>query len=166
MKREVHNIAPVYDKYSKVLILGSFPSVRSREQEFFYAHPQNRFWKVIAALCCCDTPTNIPDKKKLLLENGIALWDVIESCEIKGSSDTSITNVKVNNIRHILDSCDIRAIFCNGGKSFELYNKYLYDETMIKAAKLPSTSPANAVCRLEKLINEWGIIKEYILTDS
>ena len=123
MKTVKHEIPPVYDKNSKILILGSFPSVKSRENQFFYHHPQNRFWKVLSGVVGCDTPVTIDDKKEFLLNNNIAVWDVIASCEIEGSSDSSIKNVVVNDLNKIIDTCDIKQIFCNGGKSFDLYKK-------------------------------------------
>ena len=149
METVKHEIPPVYDKNSKILILGSFPSVKSRENQFFYHHPQ-------------DIPVTIDDKKEFLLNNNIAVWDVIASCEIEGSSDSSIKNVVVNDLNKIIDTCDIKQIFCNGGKSFELYKKYCEKNTNLKAIKLPSTSPANARFSLEKLINEWQIIKNFL----
>ena len=124
METVKHEIPPVYDKNSKILILGSFPSVKSRENQFFYYHPQNRFWKVLSGVVGCDIPVTIDDKKEFLLNNNIAVWDVIASCEIEGSSDSSIKNVVVNDLNKIIDTCDIKQIFCNGGKSFELYKKY------------------------------------------
>ena len=124
METVKHEIPPVYDKNSKILILGSFPSVKSRENQFFYHHPQNRFWKVLSGVVGCDIPVTIDDKKEFLLNNNIAVWDVIASCEIEGSSDSSIKNVVVNDLNKIIDTCDIKQIFCNGGKSFELYKKY------------------------------------------
>ena len=123
METVKHEIPPVYDKNSKILILGSFPSVKSRENQFFYHHPQNRFWKVLSGVVGCDIPVTIDDKKEFLLNNNIAVWDVIASCEIEGSSDSSIKNVVVNDLNKIIDTCDIKQIFCNGGKSFELYKK-------------------------------------------
>jgi hypoxanthine-DNA glycosylase len=159
---QTHNIPPVYDKDSRVLILGSFPSVKSRETEFFYGHPQNRFWRLCAMLFDEETPKTVADKKALLLTHHIALWDVIESCEIQGSSDTSISAVKANDINLILKAADIRAIFCNGAKSYELYNKHIRQLTQRQAVKLPSTSPANAACSLDRLYESWEVIKEYI----
>ena len=123
METVKHEIPPVYDKNSKILILGSFPSVKSRENQFFYHHPQNRFWKVLSGVVGCDIPVTIDDKKEFLLNNNIAVWDVIASCEIEGSSDSSIKNVVVNDLNKIIYTCDIKQIFCNGGKSFELYKK-------------------------------------------
>ena len=162
METVKHEIPPVYDKNSKILILGSFPSVKSRENQFFYHHPQNRFWKVLSGVVGCDIPVTIDDKKEFLLNNNIAVWDVIASCEIEGSSDSSIKNVVVNDLNKIIDTCDIKQIFCNGGKTVELYKKYCEKNTNLKAIKLPSTSPENARFSLEKLINEWQIIKNFL----
>lgn len=150
-----HNIQPVYDENSKILILGSFPSVKSRESKFFYGHPQNRFWKLMAALMNSEVPDTVDEKKKFLLDNHIAVWDVIESCEIVGSSDSSIKNVVPNNIEIILEKADIRMIICNGNKSFQLYRKYLEDRTKRSAVCMPSTSPANASYQMERLIESW-----------
>lgn len=161
MDRVEHTIDPVYDKYSRILILGSFPSVKSREGRFFYHHPQNRFWKVLAAITREPVPESIEQKKKFLLEHGIAVWDVIESCEIKGSSDSSITNVKSNHLSRILEEAPIEQIYVNGGKAYELYQKYCIAETGREVVKLPSTSPANAAKSLEMLIKEWEVISPY-----
>lgn len=150
-----HGIEPVFDTGSNILILGSFPSVRSREQGFFYGHPRNRFWKVIAAATGSEVPETIEEKKRLLLEKHIAVWDVIARCDIHGSSDASIKNVEPNDIGLILNTARIRGIFCNGTKSFELYEKYIEPYINIKAVKLPSTSPANAAWNLERLTAKW-----------
>lgn len=151
----VHNIKPVYDENSRILILGSFPSVKSREQQFFYGHKQNRFWKVLAAVMEDVLPETIEEKKAFLLRNHIAVWDVIESCTITGSSDSSIRDVVVNDLSCILQSVDISHIYANGGKSYELYLKYTYPVTKREIIKLPSTSPANAGYSLERLVQEW-----------
>lgn len=156
-----HNIQPLYDNNSKILILGSFPSVKSRETMFFYHHSQNRFWKIMSELFN-DSFDTIDNKKKNLLKYNIALWDVIESCEIKGSSDSTITNVKINNINSIINKSKIKTVFTNGKKSYELYNKYCLKETKIEAIPLPSTSPANAKYSLKQLIKEWNVIKVYL----
>ena len=156
----VHPIAPVFDKDSKVLILGSFPSVRSREEGFFYGHPQNRFWKVTSQIFGEELPVTINEKKAFLIRNHIALWDVIGSCEIDGSSDSSIRDVTVNDLSVILDVADIRAIFLNGKKAEQYYLKYLFPVLKRDAVCLPSTSPANAAWNLEKLITVWGAISE------
>ena len=154
-ERVVHPIAPVYNTESEVLILGSFPSVKSRETEFFYGHRQNRFWRVIAAICGEDVPEGIEEKKALLLRNNIALWDVIASCEITGSADSSIKNAVPNNIMKIINESRIERIYTNGKKADELYKKYLESETGIEAICLPSTSPANAAWSFERLMQEW-----------
>ncbi|MBQ4528709.1 MAG: DNA-deoxyinosine glycosylase [Clostridia bacterium] len=155
----VHPFPPLYDKNSKILILGSFPSVKSREQMFFYGHPQNRFWKVISSVFECKEPETIEEKKKLLYENGIALWDVIASCEIIGSSDSSIKNVEVNDISKILKEANIMEIFVNGKTAEKYYKRYTQAQTGRNAICLPSTSPANAGYSLAKLIEKWEIIK-------
>lgn len=150
-----HTFAPVYNHESKILILGSFPSVKSRENNFYYGHPQNRFWKVLAALLGTEVPKDIEEKKKLLLDNHIALWDVIASCSIKGSSDTSIKEVIVNDFSEILNNSSIEKIFVNGGKAYELYHRYAESQTGMKAVKLPSTSPANAAWSFDRLCAAW-----------
>ena len=160
--RQEHTIGSLFDEKSKVLILGSFPSVKSREQGFFYGHPQNRFWKVLSAILCEQLPKTIDEKRIMLIKNNIALWDVIASCDILGSSDSSIKNVIPNDISIILDTADIKAIFTNGKTSFNLYNKYILPNTNINPIYLPSTSPANAAFSVERLIDEWKIIKEYL----
>ena len=143
-----------------MLILGSFPSVKSRESQFFYGHPQNRFWKVIAALTDEKVPLTVEEKRALLEKYHIAVWDVIQSCDIEGSSDSSIKNVVVNDINRILNTADIRQIYCNGTKSYQLYKKYCEKLTGRTAIKLPSTSPANAASKLEKLIDAWQCVGE------
>ena len=159
-QRILHPFGPLFGPNSRVLILGSFPSVKSREQNFFYGHPQNRFWKVIAALYGRDVPATIPEKKELILGNGLALWDSIASCVITGSSDASIREVRPNDLRIILDTSPIERIWCNGRKSFEMYEKYILPGLGREAGCLPSTSPANAQWSLEKLIAAWAVIKE------
>ena len=150
-----HPFPPLFDKNSKILILGSFPSVKSREQNFFYGHPQNRFWKVISAVLEAKTPATIPEKREFLLSHGIALWDVIASCEITGSSDSSIKNAKANDILPILESANIRKIFVNGKTAEKYYNKYTRDAVGRDAVCLPSTSPANAAWSIERLTEAW-----------
>lgn len=155
----IHPIAPVYNSKSKILILGSFPSVKSREYEFFYGHPQNRFWRVTAEIFGCNVPKSIEEKRSFLLENCIAVWDVISSCEIIGSSDSSIKDVTPNDISKILAVSPIERIFTNGKKAYELYNKHIYPQIGIKAHCLPSTSPANAAWSFDRLLKEWEKIK-------
>ena len=150
-----HPIKPVYDKNSRILILGSFPSVKSREANFFYGHPQNRFWKVLAAVFKTEVPGTVEEKRAFLLVHGVAVWDVIKSCDIVGSSDSSIKNVVANDLREILDAADIRQIFVNGKTAEQYYKKYIEKEIGRKAICLPSTSPANAAWNVEKLVTEW-----------
>ena len=154
----VHGIDPVYDQNSEILILGSFPSVKSRKACFFYGHPRNRFWPVLAALRREPLPASTKEKRNFLLRNHIAVWDVIESCDIEGSSDSSIRNAVPNNLNLILKTASIRQIYTNGGVSAKLYDKYCLPFTKIPAVKLPSTSPANAAASLEKLTGAWSCI--------
>lgn len=162
MSRENHGIQPVFNQTSKILILGSFPSVKSRESHFFYGHPQNRFWKVLAGVLTEPVPETISEKKDFLLKNHIAVWDVIESCDITGSSDSSIKNVVPNNLKQILDCAPISQIITNGNVSTKLYEKYCLKETGRGALKLPSTSPANAAFSLERLIENWSCIRQFL----
>ena len=129
MNRIEHPFPPLYNQDSRVLILGSFPSVKSREQMFFYGHPQNRFWRVIAAILDEEVPATIDEKKALILNHRLALWDSIASCQIKGSSDASIQNVKANDISMILNKCNIEGIYCNGRKSHEMYCRYIQPDS-------------------------------------
>lgn len=153
-----HPIPPLYNENSKILILGSFPSVKSREHRFFYGHPQNRFWRVVSAVMEKETPKTVEEKKSFLLESGIALWDVIASCDITGSSDSSIKNVVPNNLSQIFDEADIKQIFVNGKTAEKYYNKYIRSAVQRQAVCLPSTSPANARCTVDELIEKWKII--------
>lgn len=159
MTHVIHEIPPVYNKNSEILILGSFPSVKSREGQFFYHHKQNRFWKVLSAVVNDVLPETIDEKKEFLLRNHIAVWDVIASCDIEGSSDSSIKNAVPNNFSDILKAAPIRQIYTNGGTAYKLYHKYCEKMTGIKAVKLPSTSPANASYSLDSLIGEWNVIE-------
>ena len=154
----LHPIPPTYDQNSRILILGSFPSVKSREMMYFYGHPQNRFWKVLAALFHEEVPMTVPERHAFLLRQRIAVWDSIGSCSITGSSDSSIRDVVPNDLTPILTSAPIEAIYCNGRKSWEMYHRYIEPDTGIEAVCLPSTSPANAACRLEDLILSWKVI--------
>lgn len=153
-----HPIQPVYDKSSRILILGSFPSVKSRENMFFYGHPQNRFWKVLAEIFEYPLPKTIEEKRSLLLSSRIALWDVIATCEITGSSDTSIKNVIPNDLSQILNCASIEKIYLNGKTAEKYYNRFLRDTINIEAICLPSTSPANAIYSLDKLLESWRVI--------
>ena len=161
----VHPIPPFYDKDSKILILGSFPSVKSREQMFFYGHPQNRYWKVIASVFSDVVPDTIPAKKAFLKKHHIAMWDVIGACEIEGSADStdsSIENVTANDLTKILGCSKVTRIFVNGKTAEKYYKKYTEKKTGIKAVCLPSTSPANAAWSIERLTETWStaILKE------
>ncbi len=153
-----HPIPPLYNQESEILILGSFPSVKSRESMFFYGHPQNRFWKVLASLTEEPVPTTVEEKKALALKHHIALWDVLASCDIIGSSDSSIENAVPNDISKILRESKVKRIFTNGKTAYNYYNRYLLKETKVEAQLLPSTSPANAAWNLEKLLSAWSII--------
>lgn len=155
-----HPIPPVFDRHSKVLILGSFPSVKSREAQFFYGHPQNRFWKVTSTVFCAPEPNTVEEKRAFLLSHGIAVWDVIASCDIEGSSDSSIKNVVPNDLSKILDAADIRTIFVNGKTAEKFYNKYIKVSIGREAVCLPSTSPANAAWSVERLTEAWQVIKK------
>lgn len=156
-----HTFEPIFDKNSEILVLGSFPSVKSRENNFYYAHPQNRFWRVVASVYSCPVPKTVEEKKNMLLSNKIAVWDVIKSCEITGSADSTIKSVTPNDLSEILSVADIKKIYANGKTAQSLYNKYIKKNTGVDIISLPSTSPANAAYSLEKLIKEWKIINEY-----
>ncbi len=158
----IHPFPPLYDENSRILILGSFPSVKSREAMFFYGHPQNRFWKVVSGLLSEPLPLTVPEKRAMLLRNHVAVWDVIHSCEITGSSDASIRNAVPNDLSLILKEAEIRQIFTNGGTSHSLYEKYIAPVTGIRDIRLPSTSPANAAWSVERLSEAWAVIKDYL----
>lgn len=148
---------PIYDENSKMLILGSFPSVKSREANFYYAHPQNRFWRIMARVCKQKPPVTVGQKRRFLLENNIALWDVIKSCDIEGSSDASICNVEVNDICDILKKTKIDAIYLNGKTTYKYFSKYVKNKINkeIKITVLPSTSSANATFTFDRLLYNW-----------
>lgn len=153
-----HPIDPVYNEESRILILGSFPSVKSREEMFFYGHPRNRFWKVLAAVLEAKEPRTVEEKKQMLLDHGIALWDVIASCEITGSADSSIKNVIPNDVGRILSCAPIERIYINGKTAEKYYRKYLQPVIKREAVCLPSTSPANASWTFERLVDAWSCI--------
>lgn len=160
----VHPLEPIFDEKSKILILGTFPSVKSRENNFYYGHPQNRFWKVISNICNEELPLTNNDKRFMLLNNNIAVWDVIHSCDIDGSADSTIRNVAPNDIKSVLYKTNITKIFVNGKKADSLYKKHIENEIGIKAICLPSTSSANASWSLEKLVECWNTqIKGYLI---
>ena len=155
----VHPFPPFYRPDSKILILGSFPSVKSREQMFFYGHPQNRFWRVLAAVFEDDVPASIPDKQAFLSRHRVALWDSIGRCTIEGSSDSSIRDVVPNDLSIILNAAPIVSVFCNGKQSFDCYCRYILPNLSREAFLLPSTSPANAVFSLDRLVEAWKRIR-------
>jgi hypoxanthine-DNA glycosylase len=159
---QVHPFPPIYDKDSRILILGTMPSVASRQNQFYYGHPQNRFWKVLSVVLGSRLPENIQEKKELLLNHGVALWDVLASCRIQMSKDSSIKDPVVNDFGSMLKNTRICAIYTNGRKADSLYQKLVYPYTGILSTVLPSTSPANAQYDLEKLIGEWMVIREYL----
>ncbi|MGN0635442.1 MAG: DNA-deoxyinosine glycosylase [Acutalibacteraceae bacterium] len=154
----VHGFPPVFDEHSRILILGSLPSVLSRKNQFYYGHPQNRFWKVLAHLWDAPLPQSIEEKKAFLLSNGIALWDVVAKCDIAGSSDASIRNVIPTDLPRILDTCDIQALYANGAAAAKIYNRFQKPVTRREILPLPSTSPANAAWSLEKLCEAWSVL--------
>lgn len=156
--RVTNTFDPIFDDRSEVLILGSLPSVKSREVNFYYGHPQNRFWKVVSTLVGWELPTSVEDKKKMLLENRIAIFDVIHSCEIDGAKDSSIRDVVPADVAGVLEGSNIKRIYANGNKAWELYNKYCLPKTGRNACRLPSTSPANAAYSMERLLESWAAI--------
>ena len=158
----IHGFEPVFDENSRILILGSLPSVKSREQNFYYGHPQNRFWRLMAALRSESVPGSVREKKQFLLRNRIALWDVIAECDISGSSDSAIRNPVPADLLPILAAADIRCIFLNGSAAARIYEKYQHRAAGREAVRLPSTSPANAAYSLERLISEWSCINKYL----
>ena len=156
----LHPIPPVYDSTSRILILGSFPSVKSREAMFFYGHPQNRFWRVVAQVFEEPVPMTVPDRKAFLLRNHIAAWDVIASCRIEGSSDASIKDVTVNDLRPILETAPVEQIYVNGKTAEKMYRRYTQPLTGRPCICLPSTSPANAAWSMERLVQAWSRIRQ------
>lgn len=154
LEHVIHPFAPEYDSNSQILILGSFPSVQSRKQNFYYAHPQNRFWKILGQIFDEEVGPSIDQKKAFLKTHHIALWDVIEQCSIQGSSDSSIRDAIPTNLSYILEQSKITTIFCNGKKALQLFDRYQKNNGL-QATYLPSSSPANAAFRLERLVEEW-----------
>lgn len=161
-ERVFHIIEPEFDAFSRILILGTMPSPKSREKAFYYAHPQNRFWKVMAAVMGCGELKDIGEKREFLHKYNIALWDVLESCDIENAADTSISNPVPNKMERIFDAADIAQVFTTGKKAYELYNHLCPASKKHPAVSLPSTSPANCRFSLDDLINEYSVIKEYL----
>ena len=162
MSEIIHPIPPVFDEHSRILILGSFPSVKSREAGFFYGHPQNRFWKTLAAVLGQPLPETTEEKKRFLLSNHIALWDVAARCEITGSADSSMKQVVPNDLSEIFSLAEIKAVFVNGKTAEKYYRRLLYPVYAREAVCLPSTSPANAAKSQAALTEEWQIITEFL----
>lgn len=162
MSKVNHNFKPVYDNNSKILILGTIPSVKSREEGFYYGHPRNRFWQIMADIFETNIPNTIKEKELFLLKNNIALWDVLKSCDIEGSSDNSIKNPIPNDVNNIIKKTNIKKIYTTGKKATELYNKYLYKKIKIECIYLPSTSPANQTISYDELKKEYNKILEYL----
>ena len=153
-----HTLKPIYNEFSKILILGSMPSTISRETNFYYAHKTNRFWPILSILFNTELKT-ISNKENFLLNNNIAIFDMIEECDITGSSDSSIKNIKINNLKPIIKNSKIKYIFCTGKLAYNLYQKY-YKDLNLECVYLPSPSSANAAYSLERLLSEYKIIKE------
>lgn len=157
-ERVTHEFGPLYDAGCAVLILGSIPSPKSREQAFYYGHPQNRFWRVMAAVLHEPLPETVAEKKRMMLSHRIALWDTLEECEIRGASDSSIRNPVPTDLMRVIRASRIRRIYTTGAAADRYYRSYHLAKTGIEAVRLPSTSPANAACSLEKLIEAYRVI--------
>lgn len=158
----IHNFTPIFDSDSRILMLGTMPSPKSREIGFYYGHPRNRFWKVMSDVCNQSLPITKEDKIAFALSRHIAIWDVLAGCDICGADDSSIRNPKANNMDTILSHADITAIFTTGTKAYQLYQKYCYPKTNIEAILLPSTSPANCRVSYEELKEAYSVILKYL----
>ena len=161
-ERITHAFDPVFDSESRILILGTMPSPKSRELGFYYSHPRNRFWPVLAKIFGENVPETPEERKNFALRHKIALWDVLKECDIEGASDSSIKNAVPNDLSVILNSAEIKAIFTTGATAAKLYKKFIEPETKIPATALPSTSPANAKIKFEELCEEYKIVLEYL----
>lgn len=162
MEHIIHSIEPVFDAESRVLILGTMPSPKSREVQFYYGHPQNRFWRVLAAVLGEEVPRSVPEKKAMLLRHRIALWDVLAECEITGASDSSIRNPVANDLSVILDHAPVQAVFTTGATAWKLYTRLQKPYTGIEAVRLPSTSPANCAVKMEALTEAYKAILPWL----
>ena len=162
MEHIIHSIEPVFDAESRVLILGTMPSPKSREVQFYYGHPQNRFWRVLAAVLGEEVPQSVPEKKAMLLRHRIALWDVLAECEIAGASDSSIRNPVANDLSVILDRAPVQAVFTTGATAWKLYTRLQKPHTGIEAVRLPSTSPANCAVKMEALTEAYKAILPWL----
>lgn len=156
ISHHTHEFGPFYQSDAKLLILGSFPSVKSREESFYYAHPQNRFWKVMAACLDEEVPLTIKQKQECLRKHHIALWDVIDECDIQGSSDATIKNIIYTPVAELVKKTNIQCILLNGKTAAKFYHRHITEE-IVPTITLPSTSPANAQYRLDDLIKEWKV---------
>ena len=165
MEHIIHSIEPVFDTESRVLILGTMPSPKSREVQFYYGHPQNRFWRVLAAVLGEEVPQSVPEKKTMLLRHRIALWDVLAECEITGASDSSIRNPVANDLSVILDHAPVQAVFTTGATAWKLYTRLQKPHTGIEAVRLPSTSPANCAVKIEALTEAYKAILPWLEPD-
>ena len=166
MEHIIHSIEPVFDTESRVLILGTMPSPKSREVQFYYGHPQNRFWRVLAAVLGEEVPQSVPEKKAMLLRHRIALWDVLAECEITGASDSSIRNPVANDLSVILDHAPVQAVFTTGATAWKLYTRLQKPHTGIEAVRLPSTSPANCAVKMEALTEAYKAILPWLKPDA
>ena len=165
MEHIIHSIEPVFDTESRVLILGTMPLPKSREVQFYYGHPQNRFWRVLAAVLGEEVPQSVPEKKAMLLRHRIALWDVLAECEITGASDSSIRNPVANDLSVILDHAPVQAVFTTGATAWKLYTRLQKPHTGIEAVRLPSTSPANCAVKMEALTEAYKAILPWLEPD-
>ena len=166
MEHIIHSIEPVFDAESRVLVLGTMPSPKSREVQFYYGHPQNRFWRVLAAVLGEEVPQSVPEKKAMLLRHRIALWDVLAECEITGASDSSIRNPVANDLSVILDHAPVQAVFTTGATAWKLYTRLQKPHTGIEAVRLPSTSPANCAVKMEALTEAYKAILPWLEPDA
>ena len=166
MEHIIHSIEPVFDAESRVLILGTMPSPKSREVQFYYGHPQNRFWRVLAAVLGEEVPRSVPEKEAMLLRHRIALWDVLAECEITGASDSSIRNPVANDLSVILDHAPVQAVFTTGATAWKLYTRLQKPHTGIEAVRLPSTSPANCAVKMEALTEAYKAILPWLEPDA
>ncbi len=156
-----HEFGPVYDETSCVLVLGTIPSPKSREQGFYYGHPRNRFWKVLSAVWEEEEPVTVEERRAFVLRHHIALWDVLASCSIRGASDASIRDAVPNDLNQIIQAAPVRAIFCTGARAADLYDRYCRMSVGMVAVRLPSTSPANCAVSEEKLLEAYRVIRHY-----
>jgi len=163
METVIHSFEPVYDENSKVLLLGTIPSPKSRENTFYYGHPQNRFWSVLKnVFSYTGNLSSVEDKRQFLLSKNIALWDVLSACDIEGADDASIKNPLPNDLNYIIQKSKIKQVFTTGAKAHTLYEKLSYPSTQIHAVKLLSTSPANCRYKLEELVADYSRVREYV----